>query len=130
MHLIHLKVLKLGFKQICKSIFQQLCPRYSDQPHAALEHIRQTSIGPNGQMVTSTTVKYYQRMLNASRPFAREANYAVSVFNKFIQGLDPRLVGPFRRFYPQHSMVHSLNGSYQRSQLGVILVAAQMQDIS
>jgi len=136
--LIHSKVLKLGFKQICKSIFQQLCPGYSDQPHAALEHIRQTSIGPDGQMVTSTTVEYYQRMLNASRPFAREANYAVSVCDKFIQGLDPRLIGPFRRFYPQHSMVHSLNGSYQRSQLGVILAAAQaaedevkqMQDIA
>ncbi len=137
-NLIHSKVLKLGFKQICKSIFQQLCPGYSDQPHAALEHIRQTSIGPNGQMVTSTTVEYYQRMLNASRPFAREANYAVSVCDKFIQGLDPRLIGPFRRFYPQHSMVHSLNGSYHRSQLGVILAAAQaaedevkqMQDIA
>ena len=136
--LIHSKVLKLGFKQICKSIFQQLCPGYSDQPHAALEHIRQTSIEPDGQMVTSTTVEYYQRMLNASRPFAREANYAVSVCDKFIQGLDPRLIGPFRRFYPQHSMVHSLNGSYQRSQLGVILAAAQaaedevkqMQDIA
>ena len=136
--LIHSKVLKLGFKQICKSIFQQLCPGYSDQPHAALEHIRQTSIGPDGQMVTSTTIKYYQQMLNASRPFATQANYAVSVCDKFIQGLDPCLLGSFRRFYPQQSMVHNLNGSYQRSQLVVILAAAQaaedkvkqMQDIA
>ena len=123
--LIHSKVLKLGFKQICKSIFQQLCPGYSDQPHAALEHIRQTSIGPDGQTVTLTTIEYYQRMLNASRPFATQTNYAVSVCDKFIQGLDPRLIGPFHRFYPQHSMVHNLNGSYQRSQLVVILAAAQ-----
>jgi hypothetical protein len=38
---IQAKILKLGFKQICASIFQQLCPGYSDQPHAAREHIRQ-----------------------------------------------------------------------------------------
>ena len=77
--LIHSKVLKLGFKQICKSIFQQLCPGYSDQPHAALEHIRMTSVGPDGQMVTSTTIEYFQRMLNASRPFALQATYAINV---------------------------------------------------
>jgi hypothetical protein len=72
--LIHSKVLKLGLKQICKSIFQQLCPGYSDQPHAALEHICQTLIGPDGQTVTLTTIEYYQRMLNASRPFATQTN--------------------------------------------------------
>jgi hypothetical protein len=32
---IQAKILKLGFKQICASIFQQLCPGYSDQPHAS-----------------------------------------------------------------------------------------------
>jgi hypothetical protein len=39
MESIHAKILKLGFRQICTSIFAQLCPNYSNQPHAALEHI-------------------------------------------------------------------------------------------
>jgi hypothetical protein len=54
---IQAKILKLGFKQICSSIFQQLCPGYSDQPHAALEHIRQSVPGPYGQMVTASVIE-------------------------------------------------------------------------
>jgi hypothetical protein len=80
--------LKLGFKQICASIFQQLCPGYRDEPHAALEHIRQSAPGPDGQMVTASVIKYYKRMMNAARPFATEHTYAISVCDLFIQGLD------------------------------------------
>ncbi len=53
---IHAKILQLGFKQICSSIFQQLCPGYSDQLHAALKHIRQSAPGPDGQLVTASVV--------------------------------------------------------------------------
>jgi hypothetical protein len=45
---IQAKILKLGFQQICASIFQQLCPGYSNQLHAAIEHIRQSAPGPDG----------------------------------------------------------------------------------
>ena len=51
---IQAKILRLGFWQICASIFVQLCPGYSDQPHAVLEHIHQTSVGPDGQPVTTS----------------------------------------------------------------------------
>jgi hypothetical protein len=85
---IQAKILKLGFKQICSSIFQQLCPGYSNQPHAALEHIRQSAPGPDGQMVTASVIEYFQRMMNAARPFATEQTYAISVCDRFIQGLD------------------------------------------
>jgi len=78
---IQAKILKLGFKQICSSIFQQLCPGYSDQPHAALEHIRQSAPGPDGQLVTASVIEYFQRMMNAARPFATEQTYAISVCN-------------------------------------------------
>ena len=122
---IQAKILKLGFKQICSSIFQQLCPGYSDQPHAALEHIRQSAPGPDGQMVTASVIEYFQRMMNAARPFATEHTYAISVCDRFIQGLDRRLLPCFRRMYPAHSTVHNMNGAYQRQQLPVILAAAQ-----
>ena len=118
-------ILKLGFQQICASVFQQLCPGYSNQPHAAIEHIRQSAPGPDGQLVTASVIEYYQRMLNALRPFATEKTYAISVCDRFIQGLDQRLVPSFRRLYPLHSTVHNLDGAYQRHQLSIILAAAQ-----
>jgi hypothetical protein len=54
---IHAKISCLGFKQICKLFFVQLCPGYSDQPHAALDHIRQTSTGSDSQLVTVTVIE-------------------------------------------------------------------------
>jgi hypothetical protein len=63
---IHSKILKLGFNQICHSTFLQLCPGYSNQAHAALDHIWQSTQGPNGQQVTLTVTKFYQRLMNAS----------------------------------------------------------------
>jgi hypothetical protein len=114
------------FKQICTSIFQQLCPGYSDQPHIAMiKHICQTALGSDGQMDTLTTIEYYQQMLNAARPFMTQSMFAVGVRNKFIQGLDPCIIGPVCCLFPQHSMVHNLYGSYQRSQIVIILTATQ-----
>jgi hypothetical protein len=101
------KILSLGFRQICSSIFMQLCPGYSDQPHAILEHIRQTTMGSDGQPVTASVVEYYQQMLNAARRLA------------------PTLILAFRRYYPMHSSVHNLSGAYQPQQLPIILGAAQ-----
>ncbi len=89
--MIHAKILKLGFKQICASFFMQLCPGYSNQPHAVLKHICQTSTGPDGQLVTATIIKYYQHMMNTGRPFATQQRYANSNCNRFIQGLEKTL---------------------------------------
>ncbi len=122
---IQAKILKLGFKQICSSIFQQLCPGYSDQPHAALEHIRQSTPGPDGQIVTASVIEYFQRMMNAGRPFATKQTYAIRVCYRFIQGLDRCLLPCFRRMYTAHSTVHNLNGAYQRQQLPFILAATR-----
>jgi len=119
------EILSLGFRQICSSIFMQLCPGYSDQPYAVLEHIRQTTMGADGQPVTAAVVEYYQRMLNAARPFYPDQTYAISICDRFIQGLAPTLIPAFRRYYPMHSAVHNLSGAYQRQQLPVILAAAQ-----
>ncbi len=136
--MIQAKILKLGFKQICASVFKQLCPGYSNQPHAAIEHIHQSEPGPDGQLVTATTIEYFQRMLNAARSFATQHTYAVSVCDKFIQGLDRRILIPFCCYYSNHSTVHDLNGAYHYLQLPIILAAAtvveeevkQMQEIA
>ncbi len=77
-------------------------------------------------------------MLNAARPFATQHIYTISLCDKFIQGLGWRILGPFCCFYSNHSTLHNLTGMYQRSQLAIILAAAQaakdkvkqMQDIA
>jgi hypothetical protein len=120
---IHAKILCLGFKQICALIFVQLCPGDSDQPHAILEHSCQTSTDSDGQPVTATVIKYYQRMLDAAHPFATQARYAIRVCNCFIQGLDKTLLTSFQKMYPHHSTIHDLLGSYQRCMLPVILAS-------
>jgi hypothetical protein len=123
-NIIQAKIIKLGFKQICASIFQQLCPGYSDQPHAALEHIRQPAPGPDGQMVTASVIEYYQHMMKAARSFVTKHTYAISVCDWFIQGLDQHLLPCFHCMYQAHSTVHNLNGAYQSQQLPIILAAA------
>jgi hypothetical protein len=45
------KLLLLRFDAICASVFAVLCPGYSDQPHALLDHMRQASPGPKEQMI-------------------------------------------------------------------------------
>jgi hypothetical protein len=35
------KILHLASSSICHTMFTELCPGYSNQPHATLEHIRQ-----------------------------------------------------------------------------------------
>jgi len=122
---IQAKILRLGFWQICASIIVQLCPGYSDQPPAVLEHIRQTLVGPNGHPVTTWVLEYYQRMINASRLFAVQARYPISVCDRFIQGLDLTILPSFRKMYPNHLLVHNLSGSYQRRIMSVILSASQ-----
>ena len=37
------KIMKLAYLTICKTLFTELCPDYSNQPHAALDLIKQVS---------------------------------------------------------------------------------------
>jgi hypothetical protein len=48
------KLLLLGFNTIRASVFAVLCPGYSNQPHAVLDHICQASPGPDGQIVVTS----------------------------------------------------------------------------
>jgi hypothetical protein len=45
------KILKLAWHQLCTSIFNELCPGYSNQPQAALEHIKQSYLDTEGNLV-------------------------------------------------------------------------------
>jgi hypothetical protein len=82
-------------------------------------------MGADGQPVTASIIEYYQRMMNAAHPFAMQQQYAISVCNCFIQGLDCTLMPQFWKNYPQHSSTHDLSGAYQHQMLPIILAAVQ-----
>jgi hypothetical protein len=66
---IDAKIMNLSYATVCKKMFTELCPNYSDQPHAALDLIKQVSIDPNGNSVSAPISVYYMRLMNAARPF-------------------------------------------------------------
>jgi hypothetical protein len=119
------KILKLAWHQVCASIFNELCPNYSNQPQAAIEHIKQLYVDGNGNVVCTSVFAYYQRMMNAMRPFAGDAQFPKSVCNALIDGLDKRLIAIFCRNYADHALLHELTASYQCRRFPEILQAMQ-----
>jgi hypothetical protein len=93
------KILNIAWHQICTSIFNEICPEYSNQPQAALKHIKQSYQDANGNVICTPAFAYYQRVMNAMRPFAGDKRFPVSVCNMLIDGIDQCLVPIFRRHY-------------------------------
>ncbi len=119
------KILRLASSSICHTMFTELCPGYSNQPHAALEHILQVHNDKDGNPVSSSVQAYYQQLLNASRPFTSQRESPVSVCSCFVSGLDPRLLTAFCHNFPKHSDVQPLDAAHQRKVLQEMLKAAQ-----
>ena len=118
------KVPRFAFNQICATLFTTLCPNYTSQPHAAVDVIKQSYIDPDGQRVSISVFAYHMRMTLAMCPFVADAMFPVSVCNKFMQGLDPRILSYFEQLYPAHSDPHDLDGHIQREKLHAIYMAA------
>jgi hypothetical protein len=57
---IKAKILRLSFSIVCNALFLKLCPGYSSQPHAAIDHIRQMHTDRDGNQVASTVQAYFQ----------------------------------------------------------------------
>ena len=49
--LVDVKIMKLAYLTICKTLFTELCPDYSNQPHATLDLIKQVSFDRDGNQV-------------------------------------------------------------------------------
>ncbi len=125
---IKAKILRLSFSTVCNALFLKLCPGYSSQPHAAIDHIRQIHNDHDGNQVASTVQAYFQQMMGAARPFSSLRKFPVSVCARFQEGLDPRLQTGFRRYFPQHSIMQLLNATHQRKMLQTMLQAAQQAE--
>jgi hypothetical protein len=118
------KILRLAFNQICHTLFRNLCPNYTDQPFAAVEVIKQSYLDADGNRVSSSVWAYHQRMTLAMRPFISSRVFPVSVCNKFMDGLDPRIRRYFVDRYKDHWKVHDLDAASQIAKLEEIYLAA------
>jgi hypothetical protein len=119
------KILCLASATICTTLFMELCPGYSSQPHVALEHICQVHTNASGNQVVSTVQAYFQQLMSAVHPFSSQREFPVFVCQRFMDRLDPRLITSFCRRFPDHSVVPALDGSHQRWTLQLMLKATQ-----
>ncbi len=53
------KIIRLATPSILDHLFNQLCPGYSKESHAALDHIRQTYNDATGNTIFSSVYEYY-----------------------------------------------------------------------
>jgi hypothetical protein len=82
------KIIRLATRSILDHLFNQLCPGYSKEPHAALDHIRQTYDDSTGNMIFSLVFNYYTQILAASCLFSDQEVLLVSICQAFMDGLD------------------------------------------
>ncbi len=117
--------MQLSFSTVCNALFLKLCPRYSIQPQAVIDHIRQIHSDRNGNQAPSTVQVYFQQLMGAARPFSTHREFPVSVCTRFQEGLNPHLQTGFRWYFPQHSVVQLLNATHQQKTLQTMLQATQ-----
>jgi hypothetical protein len=122
------KTLCLVFATFCTTLFLELCPGYSNQPHAALDHIRQVHIGRKGNQVASSVQSYFQQLMSMARPFTNQQDFPISLCAKFMEGLDQYLITGFQRNFPQHSVVQPLDATHQWKILQEMLQVAQQAE--
>ena len=121
---INSKIIRLATPSILDHLFNQLCPGYSKEPHAALDHIKQTYDDATGNTIFSSVYKYYTRILAASRPFIDQEVLPVSICQVFMDGLDSRLLAGFRTHFPNYSQSQERTATHQRKVLQDMLQAA------
>ena len=69
---VNRKIIKLAYLTICKTLFTELCPDYSNQPHAALDLIKQVSFDRDGNQAVASVYAYHTILMNAARPLTTE----------------------------------------------------------
>ena len=121
---INSKIIRLATPSILDHLFNQLCPGYSKEPHAALDHIKQTYDDATGNTIFSSVYEYYIRILAASRPFIDQEVLPVSICQVFMDGLDSRLLAGFRTHFPNYSQSQERTATHQRKVLQDMLQAA------
>ena len=118
------RIVRLTSATVWHTMFLELCPGYSVQLHAMIDHIRQVHTDRDGNQVVSTVQAYFQQLMGAARPFSGQRDFPGSLCACFQDGLDTHLQTNYHRYFPQHSVVQLLAAAHQRKTLQAILQAA------
>jgi hypothetical protein len=118
------KIIMLATPLVLNCLFNQLCPKYSKEPHAALDHIRQTYEDAEGNIIFQPVFDYHWQILSASRPFIDHDLLPISICQIFIDGLDTHLIKRFCTHFPNYSTSQSLAAIHQRNTLEQMMQAA------
>jgi hypothetical protein len=120
-----LKIICLATPSILDHLFNQLCPGYSKEPHAALNHIWQTYNDATGNTIFSLLVfDYHTQILAASSPFIDQEVLLISICQAFIDGIDSQLLASFRTHFPNYSKLQARTSTHLRKVLQEMLQAA------
>jgi hypothetical protein len=117
------KIICLATPLVLDSLFNHICPSNSKEPHAALDHVRQTYNDANGNTVFSSVYEYNTQILAASCLFIDQEVLPVSICQAFVDGLDHCLTAGFCTHFPNHSKSQDRAAMHQRKVLQEMLQA-------
>ena len=121
-------IIKLAVESVEDCVFRQLCPGYTNKPHAAVEHIKQVSYDADGVASVLSIWEFHNRLTEAHRPFAQNAEHPVSMCNIFIDGMEHKIRSAFNELYPDNNEPHDRNGRVQRAKMQIILQQATIAE--
>jgi hypothetical protein len=77
------EILRLASATVWNTMFLELCPGYSMQSHATIEHFHQVHFDRDGNQVISMVQAFFQQLMDAACPFSRHRDFPVSVCAQF-----------------------------------------------
>jgi hypothetical protein len=110
---INSKIIRLATPSVLDSLFNQLCPGYSKEPHATLDHIRQMYEDTEATQSSLLSTIITPRSLLPPPLFMDQETLPVSICQAFIDGLDSRLTPGFRTHFPDYSKSQDCNAIHQ-----------------
>ena len=119
------KILRVVLPAVCQDVFQGIAPNYTEQPEAALEHVKQIIVDTSGEKICRTVQDYYTQFMGALQAIIKDRTFPVNACEKFKNNIDPELLPFFKQSYPTHTDVVALDSSLQLAALRAMLQAAQ-----
>ena len=108
-------VVRLASDTIHQTMFMELVPGYSIEPHNVLEHIWQCYVDADGNTVKLGAQVYYSTFLNAIRSFYDLEEYPIDLAGIFQDHIDPSLKNGFRVHYPSYGQTRTRAAQQQRT---------------
>ena len=88
---IESNILRVCMESVFANIFLAAAPNYTNQPEAALEHVKQIFTDSDGKEVYRPVQAYYTQILGDIQPFVGQRMSPVNVAEKFKSNMDPGL---------------------------------------